>query len=74
MSTARRARERGRRTGPQCADEAALAMTLTTVWMVRTGRLLDRKPIMHELSADELVEFWDDPLRETVTKARVFPS
>ncbi|RFS83468.1 hypothetical protein D0T12_20690 [Actinomadura spongiicola] len=55
-------------TGPRCADESALAMALTTVWMLRTGRLIDRRPLLHELSAEELVEFWDDPFAEPLTK------
>ncbi|MFD0689166.1 hypothetical protein [Actinomadura fibrosa] len=39
-------------------------MALTTVWMLKTGRLLDRDPILHELTAEELIEFWSDDLYE----------
>lgn len=44
--------------GPCGEDETALEIALTTVWMVRMGRRLGESPQLHELSAEQLIEFW----------------
>jgi hypothetical protein len=51
--------------------DAVLALSLYTIWVARTGRILRNVPIS-ELTPEELIEFWaDDQLDEsyaTVTK------
>jgi hypothetical protein len=40
-------------------DDHAIALALTTVWAIRTGRRLRPVPVS-ELSEQELVAFWAD--------------
>jgi hypothetical protein len=40
-------------------DDQALAMSLITIWTMRTGRILRPVPVS-ELTATELVNFWAD--------------
>jgi hypothetical protein len=40
-------------------DDKALALSLFATWAARTGRVLRPVP-MHELTAEELIEFWAD--------------
>ncbi|WP_106396594.1 hypothetical protein [Actinocorallia populi] len=57
----------GSREGPQNEEELLLAVTLTTQWMLITGRLLGHRPVLHGLGAASLIDFWaDDHLDETV--------
>ena len=50
--------------GPGVYEDQLLAMLLTTIWAVRTGRTLPPVPV-NELSAEELVNFWaDDQLEQ----------
>jgi hypothetical protein len=37
-----------------------MQVALTTSWMLRTGRHLDRAPLLHHLSDAELIDFWAD--------------
>ncbi|REF00538.1 hypothetical protein [Thermomonospora umbrina] len=54
--------------GPQSADERVLAITLTTYWMLVTGRRLGQRPDLHHLEPHHLIEFWaDDHLHRPVT-------
>lgn len=47
--------------GPQCAEERVIALALTASWMTLTGRRLDSAtPLLHELPAYELIDFWAD--------------
>jgi hypothetical protein len=43
------------------AEETLLALTLITTWALTTGRALPRDVPVHQLSADELIQFWADP-------------
>jgi len=45
---------------PHSADEVVEAIALTTVRMLATGRRLGCRPLLHTLSADELIDFWAD--------------
>ncbi|QXJ23380.1 hypothetical protein AGRA3207_004524 [Actinomadura graeca] len=47
-------------TCPLDLDEAALELILTTHWMVTTGRRLYERPVLHQLGAEELIDFWAD--------------
>ncbi|ROO84278.1 hypothetical protein EDD29_1798 [Actinocorallia herbida] len=44
--------------GPRDCAEESLAVMLTTEWMLRTGRRLGDRPLLHRLDAAALVEFW----------------
>jgi hypothetical protein len=44
------------------AEEALLALTLITTWALVTGRTLRSDVPPCQLAADELLEFWADPL------------
>ncbi|WP_285578038.1 hypothetical protein [Actinoallomurus iriomotensis] len=47
--------------GPQCAEERLIALALTARWMTLTGRRLDSAtPLLHDLPAYELIDFWAD--------------
>ncbi|MDN3353043.1 hypothetical protein [Actinomadura sp. DC4] len=46
--------------GPRSASETIIGMALTATWMLTTGRRLDQPPLLHELTADQLVDFWAD--------------
>jgi hypothetical protein len=46
--------------GPQNADDLMIGLTLTTHWMLITGRRLGQQPLLHTLPAAELVDFWAD--------------
>ena len=46
--------------GPQTADEVIIGLALTTCWMLITGRRLYQQPLLHGLSADQLIDFWAD--------------
>ncbi len=41
------------------SDDALMALSLITVWATRTGRSLRAVPV-HELTAQELEDFWAD--------------
>lgn len=41
------------------ADEATMALTLVTTWIIRTGRSIPPVPV-NELSAEEIEDFWAD--------------
>src|ERR1700677_5351767 len=56
----RAAPPRSQQHGPRSADETVIAMTLTTQWMLETGRRLSEYPLLHDLAADELRDFWAD--------------
>ena len=44
-------------------------MTLTTTWMLITGRRLDQAPLLHDLTADQLIGFWADDHTGEITLA-----
>jgi hypothetical protein len=47
--------------GPESAEDLVLGLALTTTWMLKTGRHLRcRVPLMHDLTAAELIDFWAD--------------
>src|SRR5262245_28777160 len=46
--------------GPQSLDETVIGIALTTRWMLTTGRRLDQAPLMHDLTDDQLIDFWAD--------------
>jgi hypothetical protein len=47
--------------GPQSADDVVIAIALTTTWMLATGRRLrSDMPLLHDLNARELIDFWAD--------------
>lgn len=46
--------------GPRSANEVIIGMALTTKWMLTTGRRLDQIPLLHDLTADQLIDFWAD--------------
>lgn len=46
--------------GPRSVNEVIIGMALTTTWMLTTGRRLDQMPLLHDLTADQLIEFWAD--------------
>lgn len=47
--------------GPDNADDVALALALTTRWVLLTGRRLDcETPLFHELPVSDLIDFWAD--------------
>jgi hypothetical protein len=46
--------------GPTSPDEVSIALALTTRWMLATGRCLDQSPLMHDLTGDQLIDFWAD--------------
>jgi hypothetical protein len=48
------------RHGPQSLDEIVIGIALTTKWMLITGRRLDKAPLLHDLTADQLIDFWAD--------------
>jgi hypothetical protein len=55
--------------GPRNEEELLLAITLTTQWMLITGRLLGHRPVLHDLCPAALIDFWaddhlDDPLHD----------
>lgn len=56
-------------------DDQALAVSLTTTWSMRTGRLLRPVPV-NELTPAELVNFWaDDQLEPSLaTPVHDWPS
>jgi hypothetical protein len=60
--------------GPGAYEDQLLAVLLTTIWSVRTGRTLPPVPVS-ELSPEELVNFWaDDQLEQPPEpKGRVAP-
>jgi hypothetical protein len=49
--------------GPQSPDEVVIGVVLTTRWMLDTGRRLDQAPLMHDLTGDQLIDFWADDYR-----------
>jgi hypothetical protein len=49
--------------GPQSPDEIVIGVALTTRWMLNTGRRLDQVPLMHDLTGDQLIDFWADDYR-----------
>jgi hypothetical protein len=49
--------------GPQSPDEVVIGVALTTRWMLDTGRRLDQAPLMHDLTGDQLIDFWADDHR-----------
>jgi len=47
--------------GPQSADDLVIAIALTATWMLATGRRLRcDMPLLHDLNARELIDFWAD--------------
>lgn len=44
------------------AEQALLALTLITTWALTTGRTLRPGVSLDQLTEDELIEFWADPL------------
>ncbi|SEG48008.1 hypothetical protein SAMN04489712_105452 [Thermomonospora echinospora] len=48
--------------GPCSAEEVTLGVALTTTWMLATGRRLNQPPLAHHLPADQLLEFWAEPV------------
>jgi hypothetical protein len=54
--------------GPQSPDEIAIGVVLTTRWMLDTGRRLDQVPLMHNLTGDQLIDFWADDHRTETQK------
>ncbi|HEX6471678.1 MAG TPA: hypothetical protein VF069_21440 [Streptosporangiaceae bacterium] len=44
------------------AEEALLALTLITTWALATGRAVRSDVPPGQLTEDELIEFWADPL------------
>jgi hypothetical protein len=46
-------------TGPGTQEDQLLSLMLTIIWGTRTGRTLPPVPVS-ELTADELIDFWDD--------------
>ena len=58
--------------GEPPGDAALMALSLFTVWAVRTGRTLRPVPV-RQLTAEELETFWDDHLPGAV-QPRPFPS
>jgi hypothetical protein len=60
--------------GPQSADEVVMQVALTTSWMLRTGRHLDRAPLLHHLSDTELIDFWADDRLDADGPAPGIPS
>ena len=46
--------------GPQSPEEVAIGVALTTQWMLTTGRRLGQEPLLHDLAADQLIDFWAD--------------
>jgi hypothetical protein len=44
------------------AEQALLALTLITTWALATGRTLRSGVPPGQLTEDELIEFWADPL------------
>ena len=59
--------------GPQSPDEVVIGVALTTRWMLDTGRRLDQAPLMHDMTVDQLIDFWaDDHRTETqLTREKV---
>ncbi len=57
--------------GPSCspadspAEQALLALTLITTWALATGRTLRSDVPPSQLTEDELIDFWADPLTGT---------
>src|SRR5215467_12030667 len=48
------------RHGPRTAEEAAIGLALTTSWMLITGRWMYPGPLLHDLPAEQLIDFWAD--------------
>jgi hypothetical protein len=46
--------------GPRTVNEVIIGMALTAKWMLTTGRRLDQTPLLHDLTADQLIDFWAD--------------
>jgi hypothetical protein len=44
------------------AEQALLALTLITTWALATGRTLRSDVPPDQVTEDELIEFWADPL------------
>jgi len=44
------------------AEQALLALTLITTWALATGRTLRSDVSPGQLTENELIEFWADPL------------
>lgn len=51
--------------GPRSADEIAIATALTTTWALVTGRRPRPAPLLHDLPALDLIDFWADDHLET---------
>ena len=49
--------------GPQSPDEVVIGVALTTRWMLNTGRRLGQVPLLHDLTGDQLIDFWADDYR-----------
>jgi hypothetical protein len=56
--------------GPRSPDEVVIGVVLTTRWMLSTGRRLDQIPLMHDLTGDQLIDFWADDHRTQIQAAR----
>lgn len=46
--------------GPRSADEFLIAIALTTTWALVTGRRPRPAPLIHDLPARDLIDFWAD--------------
>lgn len=49
-----------RQFGPHTVDDMVIGLALTTTWMLLTGRHLYERPLLHSLTAEQLVDFWAD--------------
>jgi hypothetical protein len=49
---------------PVRSDDELIAYLLIGTWALATGRSLPRDVPIDQLSADELIDFWADPLTE----------
>jgi hypothetical protein len=47
---------------PQRSNDELIAFTLIRTWALVTGRSLRRDVPVDQLSEDELIDFWADPL------------
>lgn len=47
--------------GPRSADDVAIGLALTTMWVLATGRRLRCDvPLFHDLPEGDLIDFWAD--------------
>jgi hypothetical protein len=54
---------------PQRSDDELIAYMLIRIWALATGRTLRRDVPPEQLSEEELIDFWADPLTEQETHA-----